>query len=94
MTKLVAGVLAIAVSLTAAAAVAQTPENMQMAAPAAADKSVRDGVLAAAKAAPKSAPKASESSKNSMMAASGGADAPAAAAQSGTPAVRGTAPKH
>jgi len=88
MTKLVAGVVAVAVSLTAVAAVAQTAENKQMAAPAAADKAVRDNILAAAKVAPKT----NESSHNSMMAA-GSSNAPAAAAQGGAPTVRGTPPQ-
>ena len=93
MTKLVAGVVAIAVSVAAAAAMAQTavPESQQMATPSASDESVRNSVMAAAKAAP---PKESQPSRNSMMmSAPGNSSSPAMVSQPSVAAVRGTAPR-
>jgi hypothetical protein len=92
MTKLMAGLVAIAVSVAAAAAMAQTsvPESQQMATPSASDESVRNSVMAAAKAAP---PKESQPSRNSMMNAPGSSNSPAMASQPSVAAVRGTAPR-
>ena len=92
MTKLVAGVVAIAVSVAAAAAMAQTavPESQQMATPSASDESVRNSVMAAAKAAP---PKESQPSRNSMMSAPDNSSSPAMVSQPSVAAVRGTAPR-
>ena len=92
MTKLVAGVVAIAVSVAAAAAMAQTavPESQQMATPSASDESVRNSVMAAAKAAP---PKESQSRNSMMMSAPGNSSSPAMVSQPSVAAVRGTAPR-
>jgi hypothetical protein len=94
MTKLMAGVVALAVSVAAAAAMAQTsvaPESQLMATPSASDESVRNSVMAAAKAAP---PKESQPNRNSMMNAPGSSsNSPAMASQPSVAAVRGVAPR-
>ena len=90
MTKLLAGVVAFAVSVAAAAAMAQTVDNQQMATPSASDEGVRNSVMAAAKAAP---PKESQPSRNSMMSAPVGSNSPAMTSQPSVAAVRGTAPR-
>ena len=93
MTKLMAGVVALAVSVAAAAAMAQTsvvPESQLMATPSASDEFVRNSVMAAAKAAP---PKESQPSRNSMMSTPGSSNSPAMASQPSVAAVRGTAPR-
>jgi hypothetical protein len=86
MTKLVAGVLAVAVSVASMAAMAQTVDSKMMATPSASDEGVRSNVLAAAKAEPKSVP-----SRNSMATQSSSTTA-APVAQSSAVAVRGVAP--
>ena len=87
MTKLVAGVIAVAVSGASMAAMAQTVDSKMMATPSASDEGVRSNVLAAAKAEPKSLP-----SRNSMMATQSTSTAAAPVAQSSAAAVHGVAP--
>jgi hypothetical protein len=87
MTKLVAGLLAVAVSAASTATMAQTVDSKMMATPSASDEGVRSNVLAAAKAEPKSVP-----TRNSMMATPSASTGPAPVAQSSAAAVRGVAP--
>ncbi|MGB8279112.1 MAG: hypothetical protein WCF20_14440 [Methylovirgula sp.] len=89
MTKLTASVVAIALSVAATAAIAQTspsPDNRLMATPSASDPAVRDSVMATVKA----APKPSQQSRNASGPSS--PNKPSVTSAFAASAMRGTAP--
>lgn len=89
MTKLTVSAVAVALSVAATAAIAQTspsPDSRLMATPSASDAAVRNSIMATLKAAPKVSPQSRNAS------GPGGPNNPSVTSALAAPAMRGTAP--